>query len=176
MEKVLYPRDTSDDAQLITTGSGYCLRINRQEDGEYETELFFDDAVKATKEYFKVAQAAALKRSEAFENRLIKATYNEKFFEAYWSAYPRKVGKVVAQRSFMKLKVDEALLEKILSAIEKQKQSEQWKKGIIPNPATWLNQARWEDEGPENTDRPSYDIAQAEAQALEPPVYKKRNK
>ncbi len=37
------------------------------------------------------------------------------------------------------------------TAIEVQKQSEQWTKDngrFIPNPATWLNQGRWEDELP----------------------------
>ena len=37
----------------------------------------------------------------------------------------------------------------MLSAIDTQKKSDQWKKDggqFIPNPATWLNQRRWEDE------------------------------
>ena len=39
----------------------------------------------------------------------------------------------------------------MLSAIDTQKKSDQWKKDngqFIPNPTTWLNQRRWEDELP----------------------------
>ena len=44
----------------------------------------------------------------------------------------------------------EVELEISLSALENQKKSEQWTKDrgqFIPNPATWLNQQRWLDEG-----------------------------
>ena len=40
-------------------------------------------------------------------------------------------------------------LNKVLSALKAQKNSEQWKKDngqYIPLPTTWLNGARWEDE------------------------------
>lgn len=72
-------------------------------------------------------------------------------FEKFWKAYPKKVGKVVAEKSFTKYKPDETLLSSMLKAIEIQKRSDQWKKEngqFIPNPATWLNQKRWEDETP----------------------------
>jgi len=70
-------------------------------------------------------------------------------FDAFWSAYPKKVGKDAAKKSFARVKVE---LSVLLMAIEKQKHSEQWTKDngqYIPNPATWLNQGRWEDELPE---------------------------
>lgn len=41
----------------------------------------------------------------------------------------------------------------MITALEKQKQSKQWLKDngqYIPNPTTWLNQKRWEDETQEN--------------------------
>lgn len=67
-------------------------------------------------------------------------------FEAFWAAYPRKVGKKDAQRAFAKAGVPLATL---LDALEKQKKSRQWTKDdgqYIPHPATWLNGRRWEDE------------------------------
>lgn len=68
-------------------------------------------------------------------------------FETFWSTYPKKVGKAAAQKSFQRLKVNNELLEAMLSSIEIQKQSKQWSdKQFIPNPATYLNQRRWEDE------------------------------
>ena len=70
-------------------------------------------------------------------------------FERFWAAYPRKVGKGAAANAFKKIKPSEELVQKMLDAITAQNQSDQWKKDggqYIPNPATWLNQSRWEDE------------------------------
>ena len=69
-------------------------------------------------------------------------------FDSFWSCYPKKVGKGEARKAFSKVKVS---LETLLEAIERQKRSKQWKCGYIPNPSTWLNQERWEDELPEET-------------------------
>lgn len=73
-------------------------------------------------------------------------------FGTFWKAYPKKVGKGAAEKAFAKAKPDDALTEKMLSAVEAAKRSSQWRKDggqYIPNPATWLNQKRWEDELPE---------------------------
>ena len=70
-------------------------------------------------------------------------------FERFWRSYPRKVGKAVAEKAFAKLSPSEELLETMLSAIERQRISEQWNRDngqYIPHPATWLNGRRWEDE------------------------------
>lgn len=70
-------------------------------------------------------------------------------FERFWSAYPKKVGKDAAAKAFAKRKPDDALLATMLTAIERQRASPAWTKDdgqFIPNPATWLNQGRWQDE------------------------------
>lgn len=69
-------------------------------------------------------------------------------FEQFWLAYPKKVGKKDALRSWKKA-VDKPTMVDILKAIEKAKKSEQWGKEngqFIPNPSTWLNQGRWDDQ------------------------------
>ena len=66
-------------------------------------------------------------------------------FEQFWQAYPKKVGKLDAERAFQKAK---APIDQLLSAVERQKKSDQWIREngrFIPNPATWLNQGRWDD-------------------------------
>lgn len=78
-------------------------------------------------------------------------------FDEFYAAYPRHDSKQAAILKFAKhmneCKNDEerrALLDKMIAAIEKSKQSDQWQKEggkYIPMPATWLNQRRWEDEG-----------------------------
>jgi hypothetical protein len=70
-------------------------------------------------------------------------------FDMFWKAYPKKVGKGAAEKSFKKYKPDDSLLALMLEALGVQKQSDQWKRDdgqYIPNPSTWLNQKRWEDE------------------------------
>lgn len=68
-------------------------------------------------------------------------------FDRFWEAYPKKVGKEAARSAFRKIKG--VSIETLLLALGQQKNSDQWKKEngrFIPNPATWLNQGRWEDE------------------------------
>ncbi|MFZ5540878.1 MAG: hypothetical protein ACOY5V_14195 [Pseudomonadota bacterium] len=75
-------------------------------------------------------------------------------FDRFWQAYPRKVNKARAQQAFARIDPDEALLARMLAAMERAKASAQWRKDggeFIPHAATWLNGRRWEDEtGPPN--------------------------
>ena len=78
-----------------------------------------------------------------------KQLKNNVYFLAFWNAYPKKVGKQSAEKAYKKISQSEEQLNIILKAIEKQKRSIQWNKEdgqFIPNPTTWLNQGRWEDE------------------------------
>ena len=67
-------------------------------------------------------------------------------FGSFWKIYPRKVGKGAAEKAWEKQNPN---LDVVVASIEAQITSEQWQKDngqYIPNPATWLNQKRWEDE------------------------------
>ena len=69
-------------------------------------------------------------------------------FDAFWSAYPRKVGKLAARKAWRKLKLDSKSNE-VLDAIARCKTSEQWRKDrgqFIPHPATFLNRGGWDDQ------------------------------
>lgn len=70
-------------------------------------------------------------------------------FDAFWQAYPKKVGKEAARKAFSKVKRPTETLDMITDALAWQTKSEQWVRDggqYIPNPATYLNQARWMDE------------------------------
>lgn len=70
-------------------------------------------------------------------------------FGRFWSAYPKKVGKANCERWFARHKVDESTLQAMLESLAYLKTTEQWQKDggqYIPNPQTWLNGRRWEDE------------------------------
>lgn len=69
-------------------------------------------------------------------------------FSRFWSAYPNKVKKNVAEISWAKLSPDDALTDTIIADIERRKKTEWSGDGerFIPHPTTYLNQHRWEDE------------------------------
>lgn len=72
-------------------------------------------------------------------------------FDRFWQAYPRKVGKLAALKIWQRLSPTEHTIEIMLTALQWQKETEQWKKDngqFIPHPSTWLNQGRWLDEQP----------------------------
>lgn len=79
-------------------------------------------------------------------------------FDRFWEAYPRKANKPAALKAFKRLRVGEALLSKILRALETYKGSEDWKRDggqYIPYPSSWLNGERWLDVESAPTDAPS---------------------
>ena len=82
------------------------------------------------------------------KTRIEPVVQKDPFFVEFWKAYPRKTNKEFAEKVFAKLKVDDALLTKMIQAIYVQNKSV-WKdkeQQYIPHPSTWLNGKRWEDE------------------------------
>lgn len=70
-------------------------------------------------------------------------------FAKFWSHYPKKKAKPQAEKAWKKINPDHSLFNKIMESLGKHCVSKDWLKDdgqFIPHPATWLNQARWEDE------------------------------
>jgi hypothetical protein len=93
-------------------------------------------------------------------------------FDVFWESWPRKQGKTDAIRAWGKIPIAE--YGAISIGLERWKRSEQWRRGVIPHAATWLNQKRWQDEdipdgsekGTANGKPSASDIARANARAL----------
>ena len=68
-------------------------------------------------------------------------------FAEFWTAYPRKVGKDAARKSWAKA-VKRADPQHIIAAALRFRRDPNLPadRGFIPHPATWLNQGRWDDE------------------------------
>ncbi len=67
-------------------------------------------------------------------------------FADFWNAWPssdRKVAKRQCEQKWKARKLDR-IADRIISHIQAMKQTDQWVKGIIPMPMTYLNQDRWE--------------------------------
>jgi hypothetical protein len=83
------------------------------------------------------------------ERKVVPSNDVREMFGRFWKEWPKKVAKEDAWKAFKKPGCYEAL-ESILSAIQKHRESDEWKKQdgkFIPHPATWLNGKRWQDEG-----------------------------
>jgi len=96
-------------------------------------------------------------------------------FDDFYSVYPKKVSKSLARKAWGKLKPDEELQKTILDDINR-RMSGEWKGKelqYIPNPATYLNQRRWEDES-SSTDKtdddyyPNYQVYHVGDEFIEP--------
>lgn len=67
-------------------------------------------------------------------------------FEEFWDKYPVKTAKKACAEKWRAKKLD-SIADKILAKLDEQISSdESWKSGFSPNPLTYINQERWEDE------------------------------
>jgi len=70
-------------------------------------------------------------------------------FAEFWTAYPRKDGRAPALKSWLKIKPDESLRQRIIAAVKARAVTKEWTKDngqFIPMATTYLNNSRWEDE------------------------------
>ena len=71
-------------------------------------------------------------------------------FDAFYAAYPKKVGRREAEKAWRKLDPPPQLIERIMRDIKERVEQGAWcigeGKQYIPGPAPYLNQHRWEDD------------------------------
>jgi hypothetical protein len=83
------------------------------------------------------------------EKKIYMRSPSDSAFEQFYSAYPKKKARRNAERAWAKLNLTPEQVQAIMTALEKHKRSEDWRKDrgkFVPYPATWLNGHRWEDE------------------------------
>jgi hypothetical protein len=69
----------------------------------------------------------------------------------FWDAYPKRVSKKEARKAWAHLQPDAATVDQMLATLAWQCQQPGWVKDggqFVPYPASWLRDARWEDEPP----------------------------
>lgn len=106
-----------------------------------ETQCIHD--VSKVEAQVSIGKASLVKASKPIRDKSL-----DNGFEEFWQAYPKKVGKDAAAKSWLKTK---ARIDDVMPALTWQKESDQWRRNdgqFIPNPATYLNQGRWQDEQP----------------------------
>ena len=137
-----------DFAPFRRTKRGERNQNNRNTQAPSPTPLHPLSEVKISE--VKLSEAKRTTRTKCASPPTGSDVYAERFAE-FWKAYPKKVGKEAARKAFMKVKPSADLFQRMLGAIKEQTASDQWKRDngqYIPNPATWLNQGRWDDETP----------------------------
>jgi hypothetical protein len=109
---------------------------NRQKYQEQKQEVSNSETEKAIS-VTEMTQSKVKERKDIYPSNFLK----------FWNHYPKKIGKGAALKAYQTIKEPKPSLSTILQSIELHKTTEQWKTmRYIPNPATWLNQRRWEDE------------------------------
>lgn len=89
------------------------------------------------------------KRKEKNRTPPIPPQGGENGFQEFWLAYPRKIGKGAARRSWKRIRPDTELQQRILNSLSQHTYSHDWSREygrFIPHPSTFLNQERWDDE------------------------------
>jgi hypothetical protein len=74
----------------------------------------------------------------------VEAETKDVAFSMFWEKWPRRQARADARRAWRKIPMAEYPV--VMTALEKWLTSDQWSRGVIPHPATWLNEKRWLDE------------------------------
>ncbi len=130
---------------------GWESRQVSREDGSAERAKAWREAQKAKNE--RTPNATERKQTPDKDTDTDKEIHTASAvdFDSFYSAYPKKVGKPAALKAWKAAKVKAGELVTILADLATRSQSTDWQKDggqFIPNPSTYLNQRRWEDEQP----------------------------
>lgn len=139
------------DVGLIKYAQGHVVQFERwdkhQTIGHRPAESKFPEYQAVTGIAQERSEKVTNDTNNIIEYNLIKSKLSKQNFETFWLEYPKKVGKKIALNSWMK--IDQDNFDAIMTALKAYKKTDQWKKDggqYIPNPSTWLNQERWNDE------------------------------
>ena len=126
---------------------------NNKEENTIITSTDADDSQEQEQKSIQLGESLTVKKAGTAAGKETREqpskTLAERRFDEFWAAYPKKVGKKAARSSWNKIKPDAELHDKIMTAIGRARVTDQWQREngrFIPNPTTWLNQGRWDDE------------------------------
>lgn len=124
--------------------------IRRQLDEQYEKQLAHLEKQRANgKKGGRPKKEEPKAEPKPISPQVRRVVVEDDGFEEFWKEYPKKVGKADARKSWTKLKPNRVLREHMLDTLRQAKASDQWRKDggkYIPNPSTWLNQGRYDDD------------------------------
>jgi hypothetical protein len=95
-----------------------------------------------------VSSVSPRKKEEGSKPMVDKSTVDPNFV-AFWTVYPKKVARAAASKAWASLRPDSALGSQIVEHVRHRANAPEWRKDAgkyVPNPATFLNGRRFEDE------------------------------
>lgn len=95
----------------------------------------------------------------AIERRSQLVAADDPSWLRFWEVYPRREAKLDARKAWAQLSPDAATVEAIIDALGWQRQTDGWRRGFIPLPASYLRGRRFEDERPVQAQRVMSDAA-----------------
>jgi len=101
----------------------------------------------STMEQSRTEQSTDLRRLSIKEDYLIKNTKQKALddFILFWNSYPRKDGKIAAEKAFLKA-LSITSFETIMKGVTRYRDDPNRSHTFTKQPATWLNQGCWDDE------------------------------
>lgn len=132
----------------------FCLKLLHRIDTSMTSNHNFREMIIKAKEGHDTVMTPSCK-NRIEENRTDKKRIDNDF-DRFWSAYPKKIAKKNCETKYNSLKKKNVLpeIENHVKIIESWQRSKKWKDGYIPNPLTWLNGERWNDELEVKPDKP----------------------
>lgn len=137
-----------DGGWELLNGEHYRKKQSIEERKNYQKEWVREKRAKLSTSVADFDKVDTTEQNRTDHNRTEQKNIYSAIFEHFWKQYPRRLDKERCFKIWQKLKLD-ALSDTILSALETQKNSEQWLQDagrFIPHPSTWLNQKRWDQE------------------------------
>jgi len=86
---------------------------------------------------------SAQNRTEQNRNKTLG---QQKSFDLFWSTYPKKVKRIKAVEIWKRKRLDEKAPRIIADIKNRLANDGRWLDGFIPDPTTYLNGERWDDE------------------------------
>ena len=139
---LVWVADTRDEKGRIIDRVMVCESLPKV--GKPATRVNQQDGKATLGESRPLKETETVKETETSKETEIKRITSDAFNE-FWEAYPKKVDKKKSQAKFMKLKpaIQKLAVENVKA---RAKSDQQWTEGFAPNPTTYLNGERWDDE------------------------------
>ena len=133
----------------------FCTKLLHRIDTSMTSNTKFREMITEAKNHDTVMIPSCKKeenRSDQKEKNKIDETI-EAEFDAFWKAYNKSAAKKPCHTKYKTLYKNKSLpnIQEHVNIINKWKATDKWKDGYQPNPLTWLNQERWNDELPVST-------------------------
>jgi hypothetical protein len=159
-------RDAIRTACKELVDAGYMVRERKQgPGGRWTTTITVYETPRRTEDGFPgvgnptVGEPGAKTNTETDNSLLAQLPLSvPDFFDEFWTAWPKKVGKRAAHLAFKRATARSAPMEIIRGA---ERMAEQWRRmepadrQYVPYPERWLNGDRWLDEMPSQFDAPT---------------------